>query len=199
MKHVKHFVLIAFVLIAATRGFGQKVKLEEGDLSALKSEKSLAFSFNYDSMSMGGKGHVTEAEYVSKKTAEYNKKTPGKGDEWAKAWKDDREALYEPEFTKEFEKYSSLQPDPKAKYLLIFKTTYTEAGFNIGIMRHNAEISGVAWIVEAANKSHVIAKISVTKSPGGSFFENDFATDERIATAYGAAGRGLGYYIKGKM
>jgi hypothetical protein len=45
----------------------------------------------------------------------------------------------------------------------------------------------------------VIAKISVTKAPGGSFFENDYATDERISTAYSEAGRGLGYFIKGKL
>ena len=92
-----------------------------------------------------------------------------------------------------------MQPDPKSKYTLIFKTTNTEPGFNIGFMRHNAEISGVAWIVETANKSHVIAKISVINAPGGNFFENDYATDERIATAYSEAGRGLGYFIKGKL
>lgn len=199
MKNFKRLGMMAFVLAAGMYGYGQKVKLEEGDLSVLKSEKSLAFAFTYDSMTMSGRGHTTEAEYVSKKTEEYNKKSPGKGDEWAKAWKDDRETLYEPAFTKEFERYGSLQPDPKAKYTLIFKTTYTEPGFNIGIMRHNAEISGVAWIVETANKSHVIAKITVTKAPGGSFFENDYATDERIATCYSEAGRGLGYYIKGKL
>ena len=210
MKHLKRLTLLSFILLIAGRGFGQKVKLEDGDLSPLKTEKTMAFAFTYDSMSMGsghghppGPGHAhaqqTEAEYVAKHTEEYNKKSPGKGDEWAKAWKDDRETLYEPGFTKEFEKYGGLQPDPKSKYTLIFKTTITEPGFNIGFMRHNAEISGVAWIVETANKSHVIAKISVINSPGGSFFENDYATDERIATAYSEAGRGLGYYIKGKL
>ncbi len=210
MKHLKRLTLLSFILLIASRGFGQKVKLEEGDLSPLKTEKTLAFAFTYDSMSMGsghghppGPGHAhaqqTEAEYVAKHTEEYNKKSPGKGDEWAKAWKDDRETLYEPGFTKEFEKYGALQPDPKSKYTLIFKTTVTEPGFNIGFMRHNAEISGVALIVETANKSHVIAKISVINSPGGSFFENDYATDERISTAYSEAGRGLGYFIKGKL
>ena len=54
-------------------------------------------------------------------------------------------------------------------------------------------------IVETANKSHVIMEISVINSPGGSFFENDYATDERISTAYSEAGRGLGYFIKGKL
>jgi len=215
MKSLKLFALSAFVLLISAKTNAQKVKLEEGDLSPLKSEKTLAFAFGYDSMMIGGgkgpghppgpphpghsHGQQTEAEYVAKHTEDYNKKSPGKGDEWAKAWKDDREALYEPAFTKEFEKYGSLQPDPKSKYTLIFKTTNTEPGFNVGFMRHNAEISGVAWIVETANKSHVIAKISVTNSPGGSFFENDYATDERIAGAYSEAGRGLGYYIKGKL
>jgi hypothetical protein len=211
MKHLKHLTLLSFVLLLAGRGIGQKVKLEEGDLSPLKTEKTLAFAFTYDSMLIGSSGHghppgpghshgqQTETEYVAKHTEDYNKKSPGKGDEWAKAWKDDREALYEPGFIKEFEKYGGLQPDPKSKYTLIFKTTNTEPGFNIGFMRHNAEISGEAWIVETANKSRVIAKISVINSPGGSFFENDYATDERISTAYSEAGRGLGYFIKGKL
>ena len=217
MKHLKCLTLLSFILLLAGRGFGQKVKLEEGDLSPLKSEKTIAFAFTYDSMMIGSSGHghppgpphppgpghshgqQTEAEYVAKHTEDYNKKSPGKGDEWAKAWKDDRETLYEPAFTKEFERYGSLQPDPKSKYTLIFKTTNTEPGFNAGFMRHNAEISGVAWIVETANKSHVIAKISVINAPGGNFFENDYATDERIATAYSEAGRGLGYFIKGKL
>jgi len=214
MKRSKHLTVLAFILTAAMHGFGQKVTLEDGDLSPLKSEKTIAFAFTYNSMMIGSIGHAhhpepphpghshgpqTEAEYVAKHTEEYNKKSPGKGDEWAKAWKDDREALYEPAFTKEFEKYGSLQPDPKSKYTLIFKTTNTEPGFNIGFMRHNAEISGVAWVVETANKSHVIAKISVINAPGGSFFENDYATDERIGTAYSEAGRGVGYFIKGKL
>ncbi len=210
MKQLKCLTLTTFILLLATRGFAQKVKLEDGDLSPLKSEKTIAFAFTYDSMSMGGghghppgPGHAhaqqTETEYVAKHTEEYNKKSPGKGDEWAKAWKDDRETLYEPGFTKEFEKSGGIQPDPKAKYTLIFKTTVTEPGFNIGFMRHSAEISGVAWIVDSGNKSRVIAKISVVNSPGGSFFENDYATDERIATAYSEAGRALGYFIKSKL
>jgi hypothetical protein len=217
MNYLKLFALSGFVLLISAKANAQKVKLEDGDLSPLKSEKTIAFVFTYDSMMIGSNGHghppgpphppgpghsnkqVTEAEYVAKHTEDYNKKSPGKGDEWAKAWKDDRETIYEPAFTKEFEKYGGLQPDPKSKYTLIFKTTNTEPGFNVGFMRHNAEISGEAWIVETANKSHVIAKVSVLNAPGGNFFENDYATDERIGTAYSEAGRGLGYYIKGKL
>ena len=44
MKHLKHFALLAFVLIA-TVVFGQKVKLEEGDLSPAKIRKITCFFF----------------------------------------------------------------------------------------------------------------------------------------------------------
>ncbi len=200
MKHLKQFSLIAFVLFISTRGLGQKVELLEGDLSVLKSEKSIDFAFTYDSMTVGkGRKAVTETEYVSKKTADYNKKTPGKGDEWAKAWKDDREAKYQPAFTKMFEQYSSLQMAASAKYTLIFKTTMTEPGFNIMVHQEPAQIDGLAMIVETANKSHIIAKLSLVKANGRGYWGSEFDTGERLTEAYEAAGRGLAYFIRGKM
>ena len=62
-----------------------------------------------------------------------------------------------------------------------------------------AQINGVAWIVESANKSHVIAKLNVTKAKGRSFWGNDFDTGQRLAEAYEAAGSQLGYWIKSKL
>ena len=148
---------------------------------------------------MGGKGHPSEAEYVTKKTAEYNKKEPGKGDTWAKEWKDDRESLYQPAFTKIFQQMSGLEMSAKAKYTLIFKTTFTEPGFNIMVHQEPAQINGQAWIVESSNKSHVLAKINVTKARGRSFWGNEWNTGERLTEAYEAAGSQLGYWMKGKL
>jgi hypothetical protein len=184
----------------SNRGLGQKIELIEGDLSALKSEKSIDFAFSFDSMMVGkGRKATPETEYVAKKIAEYNKKTPGKGDEWAKAWKDDRESRYQPAFTKMFEQYSSLQMAATAKYTLIFKTTMTEPGFNIMVHQEPAQIDGQAWIVETANKSHVIAKMNLVKANGRGYWGSEFDTGERLTEAYEAAGRGLGYFVRGKM
>jgi hypothetical protein len=200
MKHQKLLALITIVLFISTRGLGQKVELMSGDLSALKSEKSIDFKFTYDSMMVGkGRKSMNETEYVSKKTAEYNKKTPGKGDEWAKDWKDDRESKYQPAFTKMFEQYSSLQMAANAKYTLIFKTTMTEPGFNIMVHQEPAQIDGLATIVETANKSHIIAILSLTRANGRGFWGSDFDSGERLTEAYETAGRGLAYFIKGKM
>jgi len=200
MKHLKQLSVLSLVLFISARGLGQKVELMSGDLSALKSEKSIDFVFSYDSMEVGkGRKAIPETEYVAKKTAEYNKKTPGKGDEWAKAWKDDRETRYQPAFTKMFEQYSSLQMAPKAKYTLIFKTIMTEPGFNIMVHQEPAQIDAIAWLVETANQSHVLAKMSLMKANGRGYWGSEFDTGERLTEAYEAAGRGLGYFIRGKM
>ena len=85
---------------------------------------------------------------------------------------------------------------PSEKYTLIFKTTYTEPGWNIYIKKKNAEIDGEAWVVETANRSNVICKMSVLNCPGRSFGGNDWDTGERIQESYAVAGKGLGKFIK---
>lgn len=172
----------------------QKLKLTEGDLSALKGETSINFEFTYDNMSVGK--FDTEKEYVEKKTEEYNKKETGRGDNWAKSWVSDRHARYEPKFIELFTKASGMPESKSAKYTIIFKTKFTEPGFNIGIVRKNAKIDGEAVIVETANKKKVIAVISVDNALGRTFGGYDFDTGLRIGEAYADAGKALGKYIK---
>jgi hypothetical protein len=193
MKLLKGGALIALGLMAGSAGFAQKVKLIQGDVSALKNEKSINTEFAYDNMKVGK--FDNEAEYVAKKKEEYNKKEAGKGDTWAVRWVDDREEKFEPQFNDLFEKTSAMTVSPKAKYTLIYKTTFTEPGFNIGVMRKNATIDGEAWIVETADKNKVLAKIAVTKAPGRMFGGFDFDTGERITEAYAMAGRALAKFI----
>ena len=193
MKLLKSGTVLVLGLMATSAGFAQKVKLLEGDLSAVKNEKSINTEFAYDNMKVGK--FDNEADFVTKKKEEYNKKEAGKGDTWATRWVDDREEKFEPQFNELFEKTSGMSITPKAKYTLIYKTTFTEPGYNIGVMRKNATIDGEAWIVETANKNKVIAKISVTKAPGRMFGGFDFDTGERITEAYATAGRGVAKLI----
>jgi hypothetical protein len=193
MKFLKGGALFALGLMAMTSAIGQKVKLIEGDLSAVKNEKSINTEFTYDKMKVGK--FDDEAEYVSKKKEEYNKKEAGRGDTWATRWVDDREERFEPQFNELFEKTAMMTITPKSKYTLIYKTTFTEPGFNIGVMRKNATIDGEAWIVETADRNKVIAKISVAKAPGRIFGGFDFDTGERIQEAYAMAGRAVAKMI----
>ncbi len=193
MKLLHRGALLCLCLLALNIATAQKVKLLEGDLSALKNEKTINTEFSYENMKVGK--FNDEKEYIEKKKEEYNKKEAGKGDTWAVAWVDDREQRFEPQFNELFEKTSQMTITPKAKYTLIYKTTFTEPGFNIGVMRKNATIDGEAWIVETADKNKVIAKIGVTKAPGRMFGGFDFDTGERISEAYAMAGRALARLI----
>ena len=107
-----------------------------------------------------------EEDYIDAKKAEYNKKEPGRGDNWAKSWVKDRESRFEPDFIKLFSENSGMEVSDKGKYTLIFHTTSTEPGYNIAISRKNAYIDAEVLIVETANRSNVIAKLSLDNAPG---------------------------------
>jgi hypothetical protein len=195
MRKIQGF-LGGICLLTATLCQAQHIKLIEGSLDALKSEGTLITAFEYDHMRVGK--FDKEADYVAQKKSEYNSKEPGRGDNWARSWVDDRKYKYEPKFNELFEKYSEKSVGKKGKYTLIFKTSFTEPGFNVGIVKHKAEINGEAWIVETDHPEKVVAKLSVEKAPGSDFWGADFDTGNRISESYATAGKALGKFIKSK-
>lgn len=182
------------VTFASLQIYAQRIRVVEGKVPDLKNEKSVNTEFTYDNISVGK--FDKEADYIKTKTEEYNKKEAGKGDAWGKKWVDDREYRFQPKFDELFIKYSDLTIDNNAKYTIIFHTTFMEPGFNIGITRKNAYINGEVLIVETANKNNVIAKLSLDKAPGNSFWGNDYDTGERLSETYATAGKALGKFIK---
>lgn len=194
MKLVKSLGLLllsgAFVFTADA----QKIKVTEGSLDALDGVKEYNIEFTYENMAVGK--FKTEAEYIEKKKAEYNKKEAGKGDKWAESWVNDRASRFEPKFIEKFEEYSGAKAKGNAKYTLIFNTSFTEPGFNIGITQKNASINGEVTIVETANKSKVVAKITIEKVPGRTGTGYDFDTGERISESYEKAGKEIGKKLK---
>ncbi|MDO9374407.1 MAG: hypothetical protein V4725_03860 [Bacteroidota bacterium] len=194
MKFLISCTLLCGFLASTVTVSAQKLKLKDGDLSVLKDQSAINFEFTYDDMAVGK--FDTEKEYTDKKVEEYNKKEAGRGDNWVKSWVADRKQQFEPKFIELFTKASDMSESAKAKYTLIFKTHFTEPGFNIGITRKNAKISGDAILVETADKSKVIATISVENALGRTFGGYDFDTGGRIAEAYADAGKALGKFVK---
>lgn len=194
MKKLKITLAIAAISFFTFSAFGQRVKKTSGDENILKSESSINIEFNYDNIQVGK--YKTEQEYITAKTAEYNKKEAGKGDSWAKSWANDKESRFEPKFIELFTRASGMTVSKDAKYTLIFKTTSIEPGYNIGISRKNAEIDAEVWIVETANKDNKLATFTISNVPGGTAFGYDFDTGLRISEAYANAGKKLGKYLK---
>lgn len=188
--------LISFTVLSLSAS-AQKVKLTEGDLSALKGQTQVALEFTYDHMSVGK--YKNEQDYIDDRKVEYNKKEPGRGDTWAIHWVDDRQSRFEPKFVETFEKYSEMKTAKNSKYTLIVHTISTEPGFNIGITRKNAQIDVEVLLVETADKSKVLAKMVVNNIPGRDVFGYDFDTGERISEAYEKGGKAIGKFIKDKI
>ncbi len=193
MKAVGLMVLVFFSINTSA----QKIKLREGDISVLKGETAMNIEFIYDGTSVGS--YTDEKEYIQKKVDDYNKKEPGSGDRFAKAWVGDRKTRFEPKFKELFEEHSKKLVKASAKYTMIFKTTSTEPGYNIYIKRKNAEIDAEVTIVETADRTKTIAVLSVSNAPGRTFGGNDYDTGSRLSEAYAVAGKRLGIFIeKGK-
>jgi hypothetical protein len=195
---MKHFFISLSFLMLGYISFAQKIKITEGSLAPLANEKEINTEFTYENMSVGK--FKNEADYVAKKTEEYNKKEAGRGDNWARNWVLDRKDKFEPKFNELFEQeferkvtYASKKP---AKYTLIYKTTSTEPGFNVGVMRKNAETDAEVWIVETENRNNVIAKLTVLNALGRTFGGYDFDTGGRLAECYADAGKALGRFMK---
>ncbi len=198
MKRMYFMMAIAAATSIATNAMAQRVEMMEGNFDALKGVRKMNVKYDYSEMEVGKK---KEKDFVADKTETYNGKEPGKGDKWAKDWVADREARFEPRLEDEFNKMGDIKIGhyPNEKYTLIFKTVYTEPGFNVGVMRKNAYIDGQAWIVETSNPDKAIVKLEINNCPGRTFMGMDYDTGERIQEAYAMAGKGLARYFGKKI
>lgn len=192
---MKKLILIIVLAIASGVSYAQKMKVIEGDLSALKGQTSFNSKFTYDNMIIGK--DMTEKAYIDDKKTKLDEKEPGRGAKWEQAWIDDRTNRFAPQFRELFSKHSGVScVDEKAPYTLIVKTTRTEPGWNVGVMKRPSFIDAEVWIVESANPKKTIAKVSVMNAAGRAAWGNDFETGARLQESYAKAGKGFGGLIK---
>ncbi len=198
MKTIKT-VFVALLVLCMTAVQAQKIKVTNGDLTFLKGQTEVLLEYDYSDMAVGK--FDKEADYVAKKTTEYNDKNAGTGDEWAVKWEADREGRFHPKFEELINNYTKKvdcnfnQTNIKAKYTLILKTVFTEPGFNIGVMRKDAMINVEVLFVETENHDNVLAVMTMTNVPGRGAMGNDYDSGYRIQEAYAKGGKSLGAYL----
>lgn len=193
MKKLAIFIL-ASVTSIALHAAGPKIKLKSGSLSALSGVKEVGLVFDYSNMRVG---KMNESAYLEDRTAKYNAKEPGKGDQWAKAWVNDREARFEPKFIELINKNSKLRSFQKGESNAYFKvhTIFTEPGFNVGVARANASVNMNIHVMVGGSE---VAVITIVGAYGGTFGGYDFDTGTRIAESYAVAGKYLGKFLDKK-
>ena len=202
MKNLKGALLVTGLFLTFQVGFAQRIDLRSGDVAVLEGQKVVNVQYDYSDFGVGK--FATEKEYLDKKSAEYNAKEAGKGDEWRKAWVADRKNRYEPKFEELFNKglegkgLKADQGNPDAKYTFVVKTVFLEPGFNVGVMRKNAYLNYKVDLVETTSKSPV-AEMVLNNVPGGQFMGMDYDSGTRIAESYAKAGKTLAAFLDKKL
>lgn len=194
MKTFKIYTIALLTLLfSSATSKAQDVDITKGNLVFLKAETSINIEFTYDKMTVDG---TKEADFIKNKKAEMNAKEAGTGDTWAKKWEEDKQLRYEPKFITAFTNLSGITASKDAKYTLIFNTKSMEPGYSIGVSKRNAGIDGTCTIVESANRTKILAKLSVDR-PGENMFRGAaFDAGSRIADAYNLSGQKVGKFIK---
>jgi hypothetical protein len=72
-------------------------------------------------------------------------------------------------------------------------TYYSEPGFNVGVVRHNAEVSLKGVFVNKNQEE--IAVITIVKASANNFWGTDFDTGYRLQETYAVAGRELSKFV----
>lgn len=182
--------LVAFSCMA------QKMKVEKGDLSVLKGEKTVNVEFVYDNLKLF-KDDRSEAAYIEERKKDLNEKAEGKGDAWEKKWNASRELIWEPKFMELINRTPGMkfkQNDTDAKYTLIVASTWLYPGYNVGVMKHASKLNTDLKIVPTNDKSKVLVDISAKEAPG-EMFQGTFSNEDRIGESYAKTAKTLSKMI----
>jgi hypothetical protein len=208
MNRYQRIVSVLFAVVGASCLTGcasDKVALRSGSLSPLRAEQQVNVRYSYEGMRVGN--FVSEDAYLEKRAAQLDKKTPGRGALWRKAWVDDRSRMFEPKFEELLNKVLTKEGCtlrfgivPEAKYTLILRTTFTEPGYNVHVSARPSFISAEAALVETHNPANTVAVIMLNKMPGHDAWSGvDYDTGARLTESYAKAGKELGKFLCKKI
>lgn len=195
MKNCKLFLVLFLAFTTSAVFAGAKVKLTSGSLAGMKG-KTVLVKFDYSKMGVGK--FKNENDYIAKKKSEYNAKEAGKGDQWERAWKSDRASRFEPKFMQLITEYGGkvgvkFVTEGSADYVMTVNSTFTDPGFNVGVMRAPALLNTTNVITTSSGSA--VATITVTNATGSTYGGYDFDTGLRIQEAYALTGKYLGNFF----
>ncbi|CAM3609211.1 hypothetical protein [Zobellia roscoffensis] len=192
------FLVMALLVVSATT-YAQKMKVKEGDIKNLKDISAYTLEFDYSNLEIPK--FDSEEDFLADKMAKREEKEAGTGEKFKESWFADREERYEPKFIESFNKRFddgevSVSMDA-ADYTMKIHTTKIYAGYNVGIVRKNAEISTVITVYETANPTNVLLEGTYEDVQGYGAMGNDYNSGYRISECYAKLAKNIaGYIIK---
>ncbi|MBU2973003.1 hypothetical protein [Zobellia sp. B3R18] len=195
---MRKFVVMALLVVSAN-SFAQKMKVSKGDIKNLKDISVYTLEFDYSNLEIPK--YDSEDDFLEDKMAKREEKEAGKGEEFKKSWFADRQDRYEPKFIESFNKrfddgeVSVSMED--ADYTMKIHTNKIYAGYNVGVVRKNAEIDATITVYETANPSNVLLEGKYSDVQGYGAMGNDYNSGYRISECYAKLAKNMaGFIIK---
>lgn len=195
---MRKFVVMALLVVSAN-SFAQKMKVSKGDIKNLKDISAYTLEFDYSNLEIPK--YDSEDDFLADKMAKREEKEAGKGEEFKKSWFADRQDRYEPKFIESFNKrfddgeVSVSMED--AAYTMKIHTNKIYAGYNVGVVRKNAEIDATITVYETANPSNVLLEGKYSDVQGYGAMGNDYNSGYRISECYAKLAKNMaGFIIK---
>lgn len=194
---MKKAVIFAIFLISFTAS-AQKVKVLSGNLKNLKGISEYNVEFDYKDIKVDK--FKTEEEFLEDKMKKREEK--GTDEDFKKSWFADRENRYEPKFIESFNKrfdngeVKVAKGLSSAKYTMSVKTVWISPGFNVGVVRRDAYVTGIVTVFETANPSNILVSIQYEKTHGEGAMGFDFNSGHRISEGYAKMAKELAQGIK---
>ena len=175
------------------------MKVKEGNIKNLKGITQYDVIFDYSNVQIPK--YDSEEAFLKDKMALREKKNPGTGEAFRKSWFNDRKERFQPKFIESFNKrfkkrnVVAYENNKEAKYVMKIHTTWMYAGYNVGVVRHNAVINAEVTIYEKANPSNILLKGVYRKVQGNGAFGFDFNSGYRISECYAKLAKNIALYI----
>jgi len=195
----KQLILFAF-LLSSVMIYSQKMKVADGNFKNLKGIATFNLEFDYSDVQIPK--YDSEEDFLKDKMAKREEKLVGDGERFKKSWFADRADRYEPKFIESFNKRfedSKVRVDrdfKDAKYTIKIHTVKLYAGYNVGIVRRNAEIDAVVTVYEVANPSNILLSGKYNKVQGEGAMGFDFNSGYRISECYAKLAKNVAKSIK---
>lgn len=192
-------LILAIVFTAIT--FGQKMKVSDGNIKNLKGVNKYDLVFDYSNLQIPK--YNNEEEFLNDKIKKREEKEKGLGDKFKKSWFNDREERYHPKFIESFNKRFKknevkVTENSDAEYIMNIHTTKLYAGYNIGIVRHNAEIDAVVTVYSKSDPSKILLKGKYKNIQGSGAMGYDYDSGYRISECYAKLSKSIAFFIKKK-
>lgn len=179
--------IVSFIVLFITIGASaQKLRVEKGNLKNLKGIDTYHVVFDYTDVQIPK--FKNEEAFLKDKMDKREEKKAGDGERFKNDWFNDRPDKYYPKFiesfNKRFDDNELSVSENAAEYTMKIHTTKIYPGYNVGIVRHNAEIDATVIIYETGNENNILFSGSYRDVQGSGAMGYDYNSGYRISECY---------------